>query len=327
MAKFNKPLISIITPSWNRAKFLEKLFNSLLIQKFKNFEWIVGNDGSTDETDSVIRSISKRADFKIIYINSSLRIGKASLDNIMLEYISGEYVSWCGSDDFFLPDAMENIFNLISKIPKDKINDYAGIYAQNIDTFNKSQTFDNIPKEDTHVIWEDLYQIIKGDGTIVERFEILKGNKFLEVDFLISESSLLPKLYKGKKFILTPKVLKVMDRTAENSISYGKKFCYTRGSAYCIAQVETLDNFKKHSFASRIKIIINFWRYSIHGDINFVQAKNMLEPVKKNILYTLLYLVSWIICLRDNMFKKVEKTHIEFLKNINTKKIIVKNLN
>jgi len=326
MTEFKKPLISIITPSWNREKFLEKLANSLIIQKYKNFEWIVGNDGSTDRTDDVIRSIAKRVDFKIIYINSSLRIGKAALDNIMLEHVSGEYVSWCGSDDFFLPDAIENISNLISQIPKDKKKDYVGIYAQNVDTFNNSQTFNDIPKEDIHMAWEDLYEIIKGDGTIVERFEILKGHKFLEVDFLISESSLLPKLYKEKKFILTPKILKIMDRTAENSISFGKKICYSRGSAHCIAQVETLDNFKKHSLASRIKIIINFWRYSIHGDINFVQAKNMLEPVKKNILYSLLYLISWIICLRDNMLGKVEKTHIEFLKNIHSKKIIIEHL-
>jgi glycosyltransferase involved in cell wall biosynthesis len=327
MNLFKKPLISIITPSWNREKFLEKLANSLLIQKFKNFEWIVGNDGSTDRTDDVIRSIAKRVDFKIIYINSSLRIGKAALDNIMLEHVSGEYVSRCDSDDFFLPDAMENISILLSKIPKDKIKDYVGIYAQNVDTFNNSQTFNDIPKEDMHVIWEDLYEIIKGDGTIVERFEILKGNKYLEVDFLISESSLLTKLYKGKKFILTPKILKIMDRTAKNSVSFGKKFCYTRGSAHCIAQVETLDNFKKHSLASKIKTIINFWRYSIHGDINFLQAKNMLEPLKKNILYSLLYLISWIICVRDNMLDRVEKTHIEFMKNINNKKIIIENLN
>ena len=327
MTEFKKPLISIITPSWNREKFLEKLANSLIIQKYKNFEWIVGNDGSTDRTDDVIRSIARRVDFKIIYINSSLRIGKAALDNIMLEHVSGEYVLRCDSDDFFLPDAMENISILLSKIPKDKIKDYVGIYAQNVDTFNNSQTFNDILKEDKHVIWEDLYEIIKGDGTIVERFEILKGNKYLEVDFLISESSLLTKLYKGKKFILTPKILKIMDRTAKNSVSFGKKFCYTRGSAHCIAQVETLDNFKKHSLASKIKIIINFWRYSIHGDINFLQAKNMLKPLKKNILYSLLYLISWIICVRDNMLNRVEKTHIEFMKNINNKKIIIENLN
>ena len=327
MTEFKKPLISIITPSWNREKFLEKLANSLIIQKYKNFEWIVGNDGSTDRTDDVIRSIARRVDFKIIYINSSLRIGKAALDNIMLEHVSGEYVLRCDSDDFFLPDAMENISILLSKIPKDKIKDYVGIYAQNVDTFNNSQTFNDILKEDKHVIWEDLYEIIIGDGTIVERFEILKGNKYLEVDFLISESSLLTKLYKGKKFILTPKILKIMDRTAKNSVSFGKKFCYTRGSAHCIAQVETLDNFKKHSLASKIKIIINFWRYSIHGDINFLQAKNMLKPLKKNILYSLLYLISWIICVRDNMLNRVEKTHIEFMKNINNKKIIIENLN
>ena len=43
-----KPKISVITPTWNREKFISKLGKSLMEQTFQDFEWIVGNDGSQD---------------------------------------------------------------------------------------------------------------------------------------------------------------------------------------------------------------------------------------------------------------------------------------
>ena len=321
--KEKKPLISIITATWNREHFLKKLAVSLINQTSKNFEWIIGNDGSTDNTDSFVRSLLKKKKLKIIYINSSLRIGKAAMDNIMLESVSGEYRVQCDSDDVLIPEAIQNISTLITQIPKKEKKNYIGIFAQAVDCCNNSQTFykNNIPKKIEHVTWEHLSRIIKGDGLIAERSDHAKRKKFLEVDFLISESSFYEKLYKGKKFIMTPAVLKIMDRSAENSISFGKKLRYSRGLAHCIAIIMTSENFAKHSVIKKIKIIINFWRYSFHGDIKFFQAKKMLEPVNKNILWSLLYIVSLIFCLRDNLLGKVEKTHIEFEKNIKNKKI------
>ena len=60
-----------------------------------------------------------------------------------------------------------------------------------------------------------------------------------------------------------------MDRSAKNSISFGKKLRYCRGSAYCIVEVEKMNEFNSHNLFKKIKIIINYWRYSIHGDIIF----------------------------------------------------------
>ena len=119
-----KPLISILTPTWNRENFIKKLAESLLLQTSKNFEWIVGNDGSKDNTEEFIKHFSKKADFKIIYVNSNKRIGKAAMDNILLDYVNGEYLSWCGSDDTLLPEAIKNITELINQIPPDEEKDY-----------------------------------------------------------------------------------------------------------------------------------------------------------------------------------------------------------
>tara|TARA_A100001011_G_C14228503_1_gene807712 strand:+ start:344 stop:1330 length:987 start_codon:yes stop_codon:yes gene_type:complete len=327
--KSEKPYISILTSTWNREFFLKKMANSLLSQTLKNFEWIVGNDGSDDNTDSFIKSFSKQVKFKIKYVNSSKRIGKAAMDNILLDHVSGEYLTWCDSDDIFLPETIEKVTRLIKEIPANKRDEYIGIYAQNVDKSGKSQTFreNNILNKTKHVSWEYIYEFIKGDGTIFERSEVLKGKKFLEVDFLISESSYFLELYKGKKFIFTPLVVKVMDRSAENSVSFGKKLSYSRGSAYCIAKIETLDRFNSYIFSKKLKIILNYWRYCIHGDIKFLKAKEMFAVTKSNWFYSLLYIFSFGICLIDIILGKVEKTHIEFNKNIKSSKVKITELN
>ena len=91
--------------------------------------------------------------------------------------------------------------------------------------------------------------------------------------------------------------------------------------------IETSINFAKYSIIKKIKIIINYWRYSIHGDIKFYEARKMLEPVNKNILWSLVYIISLILCLRDNLLGKVEKTHIDFEKNMKKKIITFKSNN
>lgn len=59
--------ITILTPTYNREKLLHKLYKSLCNQKDKEFEWIVVDDGSNDNTDEYIETIQKKADFPIRY--------------------------------------------------------------------------------------------------------------------------------------------------------------------------------------------------------------------------------------------------------------------
>jgi len=328
--KTKKPFISITTATWNREKFLKKLGNSLMKQTYKNFEWIIGNDGSTDNTDALVKKIALKADFKIIYINSTLRIGKSKMDNLMNQNVSGEYLTQCGSDDILLPNALKILSNLTKKIPKKEKDSYIGIYADSIDTNRVSQTFaknQQTFKGEKSLYWEDLKKNTKGDATILEQFKFLKNKKFLEVDFLITESSLLDKLYCKKKFILTSKIVKIMDRSAENSISFGKKLSYCRGSAYSIASDDYKKNFLNYSLLLKLKTVLNYWRYSVHGDIKFLRAKKMFKATNNNPYYKVLFPLAYLVCAWDNILGKVEKTHIEFNKNIKKTKITVDKLN
>ena len=137
----SRPYISILTPSFNRVEFLPTLLQSLNEQTFKNFEWVIGNDGSTDGTEEYLLDQFAKQDFSITYISSDLRIGKSSIDNLLLDHAKGEYFIWCDSDDFLVKNSLEKIIKIIQNNEIDSKDSVAGVIAQNLCTQGISQSF------------------------------------------------------------------------------------------------------------------------------------------------------------------------------------------
>ena len=63
----SKPLVTILTPSYNRAHTLPRVFESLKKQSFQDFEWLIIDDGSTDDTGNLVKRFQQEADFDIRY--------------------------------------------------------------------------------------------------------------------------------------------------------------------------------------------------------------------------------------------------------------------
>ena len=324
MAK--KYSISIITTTFNRAKYLKKLIKSLENQTYKNFVWLVANDGSDDNTEKLITETAKKKKFKIFYLKSTLRIGKAKLDNLLIKNINTDLVLWCDSDDYFLKDSLENLVNEFKKIPKAKKRNIIGVLAQNLDTNGVSQTFKDpkLAKDREILKFKELSKNTQGDGTILCLSSIYKDKKFLEVDYVINEGSMLLKIFQNKKFIVTNKVVKIMDRKANLSVSFGNKLRYCRGSVYCIAKIENLKKFKEKKLLDKIMLIVNYWRYAYHGDLKIFESKNLWSITKKNNFPLFLLPLSLMLIAFDILRNKVEKTHLEFEKNLKNYKIIKK---
>ena len=322
-----RPLISIVTATHNRCSYLKILYNSLKLQNYKNIEWIVGNDGSTDNTDKVIKLFIKEKKIKIKYIKSDLRIGKTKIDNLIFPLVSGEYQCACGSDDYFKKDAFKNMSVLLKKIPRNLDNKINGLITQSVDTKGISQTFYKykIPKKDLFMSWENCANYLKGDATLLEKSTVYKNKKFKEVDFLISESTLMNKIHKNKLFLISPIVTKVM-RRAKDSISFGSTLRYCRGYAHSIAINLDKKKFSKLSLSTKVFIFLNYWRYVWHGDINFSKAKKMWIVTKQINIYYLFFPLIVLLILKDKLFKDVEKTHIQFEKNKNKSNVKYNNL-
>ena len=98
---------TIITLVYNKATHIDKVFKSIKDQTFKNFEWIVVNDGSTDNSSELIKEfIKENPDIRIKFLeqkNSGKHIGW----NKAMEIADGKLIIPVDADDSFLPDSLE----------------------------------------------------------------------------------------------------------------------------------------------------------------------------------------------------------------------------
>jgi len=109
-----QPLISIITPSFNQAQWLEDCIKSVINQTYKNFEYIIIDGGSTDGSKEIIE---KFAD-KLKYWQSKPDSGQANALNIGYKYCTGKIIAYLNADDILEKDAMETVIRAYEVNPE-----------------------------------------------------------------------------------------------------------------------------------------------------------------------------------------------------------------
>ena len=110
----NKPLVSVIVPTHNRGNFIRDTIESVLSQTYQNWELIIIDDGSTDNTQDIVKNFSSK---KIKYIHLN-HVGRSSARNHGLKLSKGEFIAYLDSDDVFLPTKLEKQVCLMVKNPQ-----------------------------------------------------------------------------------------------------------------------------------------------------------------------------------------------------------------
>lgn len=120
----SKYKVTVFTPAYNRAYTLNQLFESLKQQTVYDFEWLIIDDGSTDNTFALIESFQNNQLFDIRYYRQE-NSGKHVAINNGVDLAEGELFFIVDSDDYLTDDAIEKIISWSSTLPSD--DDYAGI--------------------------------------------------------------------------------------------------------------------------------------------------------------------------------------------------------
>lgn len=120
------PLFTIFTPTYNRAHLLPRLFESLSRQTCDDFEWIVVDDGSTDETPSLIAKWGGSSPFSTRYFRQE-NSGKHVAINRGTSMAVGEFLLILDSDDWLPPDTLERMLHHWQEIPGEIREGFSGI--------------------------------------------------------------------------------------------------------------------------------------------------------------------------------------------------------
>lgn len=229
--------ISIITPSYNRAYIIDETAASIFSQTYTNWEWVIVDDGSTDDSWERLQSYAQKDDRVKAYKRNREPKGACTCRNIAVEKCTGDYVMFLDTDDVLASFCLE----------------------QRINAFNDSEGVDFIifpmllfkkELDDTKLLWnidkdeDDLLRILKGDaicqgtGTLWRRESFMKVGMWkdslkLWQDIELHIRSLLwPVRYKKRMDLLPDVFLRISDDSLSRVGYYSRPKMESRIAVY-----------------------------------------------------------------------------------------------
>ena len=212
--------VSIIVPIYNTAKYLDKCLSSIKEQTYTNLEVILVNDGSTDDSLSIIQKyINEDERFSLINIENS---GVSIARNMALDIVSGDYITFCDSDDYLEKDAILLMVNLAKDNKIDVLrttykldgkvekvdSKYKKLYEKSsIKEFNKYIVGSSLPS----FLWVYLFDS-----------KLLKKIRFHEDIYMMEDIVFLYEITKNAKRILVSDIPTYNFRTVDTGITHLK---------------------------------------------------------------------------------------------------------
>lgn len=197
MKSENKCHITIFTPTYNRAHTLERCYDSIIKQKSVELEWLIVDDGSTDNTKEVVEGFIQQGLLDIRYYHRENE-GKQSCWNYALDKAKGEYFIGVDSDDALLPNTLCKIMDSWHKYDIDSQEKIIGIRAPSVD-FNMNQIGKGLIKKSHEKLswYKEFSSIYHGERIdifktdIIRKFKypVSKGIKFIPEIWLYSQLS------------------------------------------------------------------------------------------------------------------------------------------
>jgi glycosyltransferase involved in cell wall biosynthesis len=169
----NNPTVSIITPSFNQAAYLEQTLCSVLEQSYPHIEYLVVDGGSTDASPAIIQRYAGRLAWWV----SEPDHGQAEGINKGLQRASGEIIAWLNSDDLYTPGAVAQAVEML------RVNPQAGLVYSDVNAINGAGELINIMR---YADWQlpNLMQFnIIGQPGVFMRRSLLEQAGYLDANY------------------------------------------------------------------------------------------------------------------------------------------------
>lgn len=214
--------VTVFTPVYNRRRTIDRVFNSLVSQTYKDFEWLIIDDGSTDNLKELVDEYKEKADFLIRYYYKP-NGGKHTAINYAYQLTDSEYFITVDSDDALLPGAIEGFLRLWEQVPEEKRESYWSVVGRCINHASGKMVGDMYPdgiNESSNP--EEEAGKISGDKFSCPRTEVLKKFPFPEPEgtTFITESVVWNRINRSYRQYYTNDVFLEVYTAEEDSLSY-----------------------------------------------------------------------------------------------------------
>lgn len=278
--------ITIFTPTYNRAHFLDRLYQNLCEQEHKNFEWLIIDDGSTDNTKEVIENYKREGKLNIRYYYKE-NGGKHTAVNEGVEKANSEIFFLLDSDDFLEKSATKVVsdkWSIIEKNPK-----LCGVVGLS-KFLNKEVKTDSFPESDWEVSFTDIYFKYKiiGDKPVAFKTSVLKKYLFPEKEGVkfVFEAVSWHEMAKKYKVLAVNDLLQYKEYVADGITKNTFKKDYLKGLAFSFFHLIKNKTYPLFQYPHHF-----FWNY-LHLGVNSLLSGdsyfNQLSLVDK-ILYTIMF--------------------------------------
>lgn len=287
-------MITIFTPTYNRSHLLQRVYQSLLEQSNLNFEWLVVDDGSTDNTREVVEAFIAEGKLNIRYIykenggvNSAMNCGVAQTENEIFVRLD--------SDDYLKLNAVEQIYNHWELVCHDEHLCGLVFLTEGTD----GSLFGTHPFKDVYRTNFFDYRFVY--GAVGDRAEVMKTAVLKQYPFPIfpgekfcPEGIMWDRIAKSYEAIYLPIVIHVREMDMDDSITSKVVQTLEKNSMGTFTYYSELLGMSRMSFASFVKNSILYWRYALcNKKLGFIEKIRRVP--KKSLICFFPALALWVL--------------------------------
>jgi len=275
-----KPLVSVIMPTYNREKIISRAIDSIFKQTYSNWELIVSDDGSTDNTAVLIKQYA-RDDYRIKYISRDKNSGPSAARNFGIAKSKGKYLAFLDSDDEWAPHHLNECIGILEREDVEATislwceNKSGELYA--IDTPYEGKDYLKLAIEKLKPIIKDKFHFM---GPDFFKFALLEYFFFNHINTLVLKKDIIEKigLFNEKLFLCED--LDFLFRVyIDSKVCFIKDyhFIYNHGTGNIYAFIDR-NNMDMEVLAKDKKAVIKFTKAEMY---KIILRKLWLKRVRK----------------------------------------------
>lgn len=300
-------LFTVFTPTYNRAHILPRVYESLKRQTFRDFEWLIVDDGSTDETRNIVANFQTQAHFPVRYIWQEHGHKKKAFNRGVKEARGELFLTW-DSDDEAIPEALEIFQKHWMEIPPEQRDGFVGVCAHCMDKQGKlvGSRFPT-DKFDSDSLELRYRYGVTGEKWGFSRTEVLRQFPFPEdVEGHVPEGVVWSAIARHYKTRFINQVLRIYHKTDDSITASGsdKGGAARNCEGHLLWARSVLDN-ELRWFRYRpswfIKMAANYSRFALHLADMQPGKHYLLKDWRARFLRMMLWPVGYALYLRDKV--------------------------